>query len=518
MANKTLFQTHTPIKLGDTYNEAGGTAYKLDNKLAISQLAATGCLNRTFYASAETQLQQLLDLANGLEPEFIAKLAVFSREQGYMKDMPALLTAILATKIPLTFFQKVFPRVIDNGKMLRNFIQIIRSGVTGRKSLGTAPKRAVREWFAARSADDLFRQSIGNSPSFADVLKIVHPKPDNAQKEALFGWVLGKEYNQENLPGLVKHFEQYKKKATKEVPNVPFEMLTALDLDADAWCEIAKNARWQWTRMNLNTMQRHDVFAKDHMVDAIAKKLVDREAIEKAKVFPYQLLAAYINTEYNIPVKIKNALQDALEIATVNVPKVKGKVYVLVDVSGSMTHPATGVRYGSTSKVTCVDVAALISSVILRKNDEAEIIPFSDRVKSVNLNARDSIMTNAQKIRGVLGGGTNCSAPLMMLNEKKAKGDLVFLISDNQSWMDTYGHTAAPTRLMEEWNKFRGRNRNAKLVVLDIQPATHTQAYERADILNCGGFADTIFTLVSMFAANELDHRHWVGEIEKIEL
>ena len=33
--------------------------------------------------------------------------------------------------------------------MLRNFVQIIRSGVVGRKSLGTTPKRLVRGWFEA---------------------------------------------------------------------------------------------------------------------------------------------------------------------------------------------------------------------------------------------------------------------------------------------------------------------------------------------------------------------------------
>ena len=37
-------------------------------------------------------------------------------------------------------------RVIDNGKMLRTFIQIVRSGAVGRKSLGTRPKRLVQRW------------------------------------------------------------------------------------------------------------------------------------------------------------------------------------------------------------------------------------------------------------------------------------------------------------------------------------------------------------------------------------
>jgi len=47
--------------------------------------------------------------------------------------------------------------------MLRTYVQILRSGVAGRKSLGTAPKRLVREWLAARDEDALFRSSVGTN-------------------------------------------------------------------------------------------------------------------------------------------------------------------------------------------------------------------------------------------------------------------------------------------------------------------------------------------------------------------
>ena len=52
----------------------------------------------------------------------------------------------------------------------------------------------------------------------------------------------------------------------------------------------------------------------------------------------------------------------------------------------------------------------------------------------------------------------------------------------------------------------------------DIQPNTTTQAAERHDILNVGGFSDAVFTTVASFASGELDAGHWVGEIEKISL
>ena len=67
-----------------------------------------------------------------------------------MKDLPALLCAALSVSGP-GLLAEVFDRVIDDGRMLRNFVQIMRSGVVGRKSLGTLPKRLVQAWFDRRT-------------------------------------------------------------------------------------------------------------------------------------------------------------------------------------------------------------------------------------------------------------------------------------------------------------------------------------------------------------------------------
>ena len=56
------------------------------------------------------------------------------------------------------------------------------------------------------------------------------------------------------------------------------------------------------------------------------------------------------------------------------------------------------------------------------------------------------------------------------------------------------------------------------LICIDIQPYAHTQAQERADILNVGGFSDQVFNLVTEFANGNLTAEHWVGVIEKVEL
>lgn len=521
MANKNLFQTvkglFTPK--ADTINEAGGRAYKLSPKHALAQYAATGCFSNTFYSDAGEQLDKVLELTRELDAEFVAKIAIYSREKGYMKDMPALLVAVLSTK-DKALFEKVFPRVIENGKMLRNFVQIMRSGAVGRKSLGSLPKRMVREWFEVRKAETIFKQSVGQSPSFADVLKMVHPKPKSAEKEALYGYFIGREIDADKLPEIVKAFEKFKNGDVLEVPNVPFQMLTALPISTKEWTEIARNAPWQMTRMNLNTFQRHGVLKDAEMVEMIANRLRDREAVKRAKVFPYQLLNAYTSASNNaeMPRAITEALQDAMEIATENVPEIKGKVYVLPDISGSMHSAVTGYRKGATSAVRCIDVAALVAAAILRKNPTAEVIPFSDHIVKAELNPRDSVMTNAQKLASLPSGGTNCSAPLVSLNAKHASGDLVIYVSDNESWIDSKRTWNSGTETMKQWNAFAARNKDAKLVCIDIQPYAHTQAQERADILNVGGFSDQVFNLITEFANGTMNADHWVGVIEKVEL
>ena len=518
MANTTLFQSiKNCFTKTDTYNEAGGIAYTLTPKQQLAQLAATGCLNNTFYADAQSQLDQVLKLAESLDAEFIAKTAVYARQKGFMKDMPALLLAVLAQK-DVNMLARVFDQVVDNGKMLRNFAQIIRSGAVGRKSFGNRPKKLMQTWLLTATEKQLLNAAVGNSPSLADVVKMVHPKPREAWRAAWFAWLIGKPYDREALPPITRAFEDYKQSREGELPNVPFQMLTALDLNSGDWAQIACNGSWQQVRQNLNTFLRHEVFAKSKNIKMVAEKLRDETAIARARVLPYQLLTAYQATSNQMPSEIREALQDAMETAVQNVPVIQGKVVVCPDVSGSMHSSVTGYRGSATSKTRCIDIAALVSAAMLRTNPQARVIPFEQITVNVQLNPRDSIMTNAEKLANIGGGGTACSAPLAMLNREKADVDLVVIVSDNESWVDDSQQWGATTSLMKEWDILKRRCPEAKLVCLDIQPYTKAQARNRHDILNIGGFSDQVFSLIGSFAERGMGTDFWVEEIEKTPL
>ncbi len=512
MANKNLFQSirGALVPVATARNDAGAPAYDLSPEATLARLAATGTLNATFYASAELQLERVLEVARQVDADFLAKTALYARRRGFMKDMPALLCAVLATR-DLDRLAEIFPQVIDNGRMLRNFVQILRSGVTGRKSLGSAPKRLVRQWLERASERQLLNAAIGKDPSLADIVKMVHPRPADAAREAFYAWLIRKPFDPAALPETLRAYEAWKVSRDGEVPDVPFQMLAGLDIGEREWRSIAANATWQTTRMNLNTFARHGVFRDAGLVTRLAARLADPDEIRRARAFPYQLLAAFLNAGSDVPEPLREALQDAMETAVANVPEVRGKVVVCPDVSGSMQWPVTGYRKGASSTMRCIDVAALVAAAILRKNRDARVLPFEMKVAELRLNPRDTVMTNAKRLAAIGGGGTNCSAPLAKLNKEKATPDLVIFVSDCESWADPARNRG--TAMMAEWETLRQRHPAAKLVCIDLVANTTTQAPDRADILNIAGFSDAVFDPIAAFAAGS-DGNRWVQEIE----
>jgi 60 kDa SS-A/Ro ribonucleoprotein len=516
MANKGLFASAVArfLPAADAFNRELAPAYAYGPEHKLAQLAATGTLQDNFYAAAETQLADVLEAAKAVDPLFAAKAAVYARTRGTMKDMPALLTAWLTIADP-DLAVRVFGRVIDNGRMLRNFVQIMRSGMVGRKSLGTRPKRLVQNWLERASLRALMQAATGKDPSLADIVRMVHPKPADEARRAFYAWLIGKPYDVAALPAEVAAFEAWKRDTALPLPDVPFEWLTAFALTGEQWAELASRIGWQALRMNLNTLARNGAFAVEGIADMVASRLADPASLSKARVLPYQLMASLGAVGEGVPLTVQAALETALEAALANVPAVPGRVVVCPDVSGSMSSPVTGYRNGASSKVRCIDVAALVAAAILRSNREARLLPFEQRVLPVRLDPFARVVANAAKLASIGGGGTNVSAPLALLNAERADADLVVIVSDNESWVDASRHGATAT--MREWDRLKKRRPGAKLVCIDLQPYGTTQAKSRRDILNVGGFSDSVFETLSRFANGDTE-RDWVAEVNEMEV
>lgn len=526
MANKNLFKTNnrgTKVPAADTRNLAGGKAYSLTDEAALCQYVVTSTLNGTYYASADAHLQTVQGLVKNVRSETLAKAAVYGLENGKMKDLPAYLLAELAARGEIDLLRKAFPRVIVNVKMLCNFVQIIRSGVTGRKSFGSAVRNLIRDWLHTRNPDQLFRQQFGHaSPSIADILKMVHPRPTSPTEAALYGYLIGKPVEVSALPLTAQQFEAFKRDNTSQIPPLDYRSLINCDLTPDHWKKIAMEMPWNMLRMNLNKLGREGVFSDKAVTEHIARKLADKTEVVKNNAFPYQLLTTFQNIDEVVPMSVRLALQDALDAATDNVPSFGNEVAVLVDVSGSMGSAVTGDRGSVTTKTRCVDVAALIASCVLRKNPDAWIVQFDTTARRLHLNPRDSVMSNAQRI-AANGGGTDVGCGLHFIRKGGCRAKTIIIVSDNQSWFNgsyaTYSVWGGSrgTAAAAEWQKYHDVDvKGAKLICIDLQPNTTVQIKDDKDVLNVGGFSDSVFTVAKSFVDGGRDHFRQV--IENVSL
>lgn len=515
--NKNLFDTKTSsVPLTVVKNNAGGAAYNFDTEHTLAQLCMTGTFHNTYYVAASDQLAQVLDLARKCSPEFVAKLAVHARKEGFMKDSPAVLLAHLST-VNTVLFKRVFPLVADNLKMVRNFVNVMRSGTVGRKSLGSAPKKMIQNFLTNTPVGILFRDGVGNDPSLKDLIRMVHPRPKSNVQKNFFAYVLGNEYDESMIDPEILAFEKFKINPVGNPPAVNFQMLSNIRMNQDQWIHLAKEMSWHTLRMNLNTLERNGVFNKGKMIEEIGNRLADEEVIRRVKVFPFQIYNTMRNTTVH---SLTGYLSTALNHSLKNVPAFNGRTAVFVDVSGSMGASALGeVSYTRTSApVSCRNVAGLFAAAIKVKNPSAMIAPFHTSVVADYISKLDrctSVSEMSRTIDTAPGGGTDCSIGLeYLLNKGDYSFDNVIIISDNESWV---GSLDNKSKTWKNWLKYKAKNPNAKLVCMDIAPNRTTQVLDGKDVLNIGGFSDQMFTVIEKFTKNT-DAAHWVKTINNTEI
>jgi 60 kDa SS-A/Ro ribonucleoprotein len=272
---------------------------------------------------------------------------------------------------------------------------------------------------------------------------------------------------------------------------------------------------WNTLRQSLNLLSRRGVFEDRGVVRNLAVKLADKENVTHYNAFPFELLATWKAMRDNVPVEISNALQEAMEIATRNVPTLPGDTLIAVDMSGSMCGaPVTG-RGNKPSIISVVECASLIACSLLRQNKTASLIGFdSERYPSYrsvgqssglpgvyvmsHLNPFDSVMTNVNKMNHS-GGGTDISLPFRYLLGQHQKVDNIILLSDYESWTSPYaGGKGAPT--CAAWMTYAAKHKNAKLACVDLQPQNTTQVPDQPGrVINIGGWNDPMFRVLGDF-------------------
>src|SRR5690606_21313864 len=106
------------------------------------------------------------------------------------------------------------------------------------------------------------------------------------------------------------------------------------------------------------------------VLQQVAARLADPNEVAASKQFPYHFYAAYKALSGTSAV-FNTALETAATLAVANIPIVKGRNLVLVDVSGSMSRPVS-----QRSAVDCKEIGALFGGAMALSSPNVDLVAF----------------------------------------------------------------------------------------------------------------------------------------------
>jgi 60 kDa SS-A/Ro ribonucleoprotein len=422
-----------------------------------------------------------------------------------MRMQPIVGLAYLS-KADHTLFRRVFSRVILTPGDLTDFVEIVRGGVTP-GGMGRSIKTAISGWLNGMSEYHAIKYATGGQGySLRDVLRVTHPKPVNPVQDAIFLWLTDPEkWDQHRaLTPQIDAFERIKRLAGSDQSaaraliaegRLPYEIVTGvLKPDLETWIALMRQMPYLALLRHLNTLQRAEVLRVEDHARYVAERLTNAEVLRKAKILPFQLFSAYqaFDPQTNEERIVGEALADAMDAAFVNMPDLPGKVCIAPDVSGSMSG-----AINKQSKVRYIDVAGVFAGALLKSSPQALVLPFENNVVKVKLSARDSLVTTAQALAKIGGGGTAVSAPVSELIERRVAVDALIGITDSIEWAtDQSGRTG----FLAAWHEYKAKVApQAKAFLITIAPYRHAVApTTEPDVHYIYGWNDTVLRYIAL--------------------
>lgn len=257
-----------------------------------------------------------------------------------------------------------------------------------------------------------------------------------------------------------------------------------VDAEAKTWEQYRSEGKdWRWIFENCNMghmallRNLRGVFSEINDIEFCKQYLQKlKDGVKTGKQFPFRYYSAINAVQYSADCHHKPAIIDALEecmdIALDNFPKLKGKTMCLSDNSGS-AWGAINSEYGS---VTIAEIDNLSSIITAACSDEGYVGKFGDRLQVTPISKRRGVLSQAQKIsedRGrSVGGATEGGIWKFFRDAIKNHEvyDNIFIYSDQQAGHGgLYGTDADMREYSQLGYRYAGRMINVFKLIQDYR-------------------------------------------------
>lgn len=500
----------------------GGLGYERDAKTELFLLAVSNLVAEdTFYESAKERDTRFRDLAHAVtkqDPAWIREFIPYLRNTMQMRSASIVLAAhYVAAKGEGSrhVVNYAMSRADEPAEILayyaqeygKNFPQPLKRGVAD------AVERLYNEFSALRYDGKTRAWRMG------DVIQLAHPKPLTAEKSALYKYLMNARYdnsealmNTADLPVIAEYQSAMNLPVElrrsflkdKRIPaGMSWESLSGWlqsPMDAEAWEAVIPQMGYMALLRNLRNFE--DAGISQGMQEYVRDKITDPEQVAKSRQFPIRFYAAWKATD---SLTWGRELETALDLSVANVPKLRGRTLILIDVSGSMQDKMSG-----RSQNKRWEVAAVFGAAFAKANPDSDLVLFQSNSHRI-IPAR-SVLQTVDKIRPSVGGGTNT---WQAFNEHYAGHDRTIIITDEQAhpYPSSYGYGSYRYADLRESMPDAKRG-DTPLYTFNVAgyKAAHIQQGQRGSYV-FGGLTDAGFTLLK--SLEDLHSGKWPWELDK---
>lgn len=344
--------------------EEGAVAKRITPEQQLRRLVMSCMLfEKEFYVDGVTIADNIKAAIKNVSPRIALDIAVEARNKAGLRHVPLLILSALAREPEI---QRYIPQCINRPDEMAELIAIFWKD--GKKPLPSPMRKGLARAFTKFNEYSLSKNNRDGAIKLRDVLFLCHAKPVDIEQDRLWKKLIGGHCSVCWNPKSKPKKRRFMKECTCGGPEAKLEI-------ADTWetnLSGGEDKKDTFTRLiiqnklgalavlkNLRNMQESSVDPE------LIKKVILE--IDTSKIFPYRFISAARYAPQYEP-QLETSMFKCIE----NVPKLKGRTALLVDVSGSMKDPMS-----EKSEMIRMDAACGLAMICREICDDVNVYTFS---------------------------------------------------------------------------------------------------------------------------------------------
>ena len=345
-----------------------------------------------FYLDGKSHAELVRDLVAKVQPEKVADLAGVARSKFKLRHIPLLLARELARNGKLQ--AQTLTNIIQRPDEMSEFLSIYWK--EGKTAVSNQIKKGLAACFNKFNEYQLAKWNKNNAAiKLRDVMFLSHPKPQNAEQEALF------------------------KRIASDTLETP-----------DTWeVQLSGGADKCYTFTRLMSEKKLGALAflrnlRNMAQSGVSETLIRQYStqVDVSRVLPFRFIAAA-----RIVPQFEDMLENMMFRALADLPKIKGKTVLVIDVSGSMF----GTNISAKSDLDRFDAAAALAVLCREICEQVEIYSFSYDAVRVAPRRGFALVEAISKSQN--HGGTQLGQAMRTIDSQTSY-DRVIVFTDEQSY------------------------------------------------------------------------------------